>query len=72
MNVEIAKDLLEMKGATVDVARDGLEAISAFEKSKPEEYDVILMDIMMPNMDGITAKTNELTIKSFDFEIITL
>lgn len=55
MNVEIAKDLLEMKGATVDVARDGLEAISAFEKSKPEEYDVILMDIMMPNMDGIEA-----------------
>ncbi|MBF0217343.1 MAG: response regulator [Candidatus Omnitrophica bacterium] len=45
-------DILEMKGFATRVAHDGVEAI---EKVKEEKFDVVLMDIKMPRMDGIQA-----------------
>ena len=41
--------------AVVEVARDGLQAVEAFKNSREGELEAILMDIMMPNMDGIEA-----------------
>ena len=40
----------------VEVARDGLQAVEAFKNSREGELEAILMDIMMPNMDGIRRK----------------
>ena len=55
LNAEIAETLLSDEGAVVTVAKDGLQAINIF-KEKPEgSFDAILMDIMMPVMDGLTA-----------------
>jgi len=55
LNVEVAKRLLESKGAIVDVAENGLRSIEIFAKAPEHYYDVILMDIRMPVMDGLTA-----------------
>ena len=55
LNAEIAKTLLEDKGARVTLAKDGQQGVELFEKSQPGDYDAILMDIMMPVMDGLTA-----------------
>ena len=55
LNMEIASFMLEDNGIIVDCAKDGLEAIGKFEKSEPGYYDVILMDIMMPVMNGYEA-----------------
>lgn len=55
LNVEIAKRLLEKKNASVDVAENGLRAIEMFSEQSDGHYDLILMDIRMPVMDGLTA-----------------
>ena len=55
LNLEIAKFLLEDAGATVIEARNGEEAVSAFNASAPGEIAAILMDLMMPVMDGYEA-----------------
>ncbi|GJD95196.1 PAS domain S-box protein [Methylobacterium iners] len=52
INQELARAVLERAGHKVDIANDGLEAIVAVQ-SKP--YDVVLMDIQMPGMDGVAA-----------------
>ena len=55
LNAEIAETLLSDEGAAVTVAKDGSQAVNIF-KEKPEgSFDAILMDIMMPVMDGLTA-----------------
>ena len=55
LNAEIAETLLSDEGAVVTVAKNGLQAVNIF-KEKPEgSFDAILMDIMMPVMDGLTA-----------------
>ena len=53
LNLEIAVFSLEAAGLNVSTAINGLEAVRLFEKSKPYEYDIILMDIMMPVMNGL-------------------
>ena len=58
MNVELAKQLLEMQGMKVTVAWNGKEGVDAFEKSKENEFSAILMDIRMPIMNGIEAAQN--------------
>ena len=55
LNMEIARFILEDCGALVEPVSNGLEAVHKFEASDEETFDVILMDIMMPVMDGITA-----------------
>ena len=55
LNLEIAVFSLEAAGLNVSTAINGLEAVRLFEKSKPYEYDIILMDIMMPVMNGYEA-----------------
>ncbi|MEG2417315.1 MAG: response regulator [Eubacterium sp.] len=55
LNVEVAKRLLEVKEVTVEVAENGLRAIEMFTLAPVGYYDMILMDIRMPVMDGLTA-----------------
>lgn len=54
-NREIAQEFLEMTGATVECAEDGSRAVELFTASKPGQYDIILMDVQMPVMDGYEA-----------------
>ncbi len=55
MNADIAKELLEMMGAEVDIAENGQIAVEKFMKGGQGRYDVILMDIQMPVMNGLEA-----------------
>ena len=55
LNMEIAEFMLQNEGAEVTKAWDGQEAVKKFEKSRSGEFDVILMDIMMPVMNGYEA-----------------
>ena len=55
LNAEIAQFMLTDSGAEVVTAGNGLEAVRAFEAAEPGTYDAILMDVMMPEMDGLTA-----------------
>jgi len=55
LNLYIAVELLESEGAIVDTARNGQEAVETFSKSPERFYDLILMDIQMPVMDGCNA-----------------
>ena len=55
LNMEIAEFMLQNEGADVIKAWNGQEAVELFRKSEPSEFDVILMDIMMPVMNGYEA-----------------
>jgi len=55
MNREIITRILEAGGLTVEVAGNGAEALEAFRRSAPGYYDVVLMDIRMPVMNGLDA-----------------
>ena len=55
LNMEIAEFMLQNEGADVTKAWNGREAVEIFRKSEPGEFDVILMDIMMPVMNGYGA-----------------
>ena len=55
LNMEIAEFMLQNEGADVTKAWNGQEAVELFRNSEPGEFDVILMDIMMPAMNGYEA-----------------
>ena len=55
LNMEIAEFLLENENAVITRAWNGKEAVDIFQKEPAGSFDVILMDIMMPVMDGLTA-----------------
>ena len=55
LNMEIIEFLLTEQGAQVEKVQNGQEALDKFEGSEAGTYDVILMDLMMPVMDGISA-----------------
>ena len=55
INAEILELLLESKGASCTVCSNGQEIVDAFASVKPGEYDMILMDVQMPVMDGLEA-----------------
>ena len=55
LNAEIAQCLLEERGFEVDCVYDGAQAVERIRTTPPGTYDVVLMDIMMPVMDGLEA-----------------
>ena len=55
LNAEIAQFILEDMGLMVDRVEDGVQCVSRIEQSPAGTYDLILMDIQMPNMDGYKA-----------------
>ena len=57
LNAEIAAELLQEEGCTVDRAKDGVECVDMLEKAADGTYQVILMDIQMPVMNGYDAAT---------------
>ena len=63
LNAEIAKTLLEDKGATITVVSNGQQAVDCFKEKPAGTYNAILMDVMMPVMDGLTATK---TIRAWD------
>ena len=65
LNMEIAEFVLQNEGAVVTKAWNGQEAVEIFRKSESGEFDVILMDIMMPILNGYEATT---MIRSMDRE----
>lgn len=72
LNAEIAQMVLEDAGAVMTIVGDGQQALDLF-KEKPEgSFDVILMDIMMPVMDGITAAKEIRALKRPDARTIPI
>ena len=55
LNMEIAQFILENAGMQVTTAFNGKEAVDTFASSGENAFDLILMDVMMPVMDGLTA-----------------
>lgn len=55
LNAQIASQLLQLKGASVDIAVNGRIGLEKFAQSSPGTYAAVLMDIRMPEMDGLTA-----------------
>ena len=55
LNREIAEELIGATGASVESAEDGVQAVKKFKESAEGYYDLILMDVQMPHMDGYEA-----------------
>lgn len=55
INIEITRNILIHKNFMVDIAENGKAGVEQFLKHEPGYYDVILMDIRMPVMDGLAA-----------------
>ena len=55
LNSEIAVEILNEYGFLVDTAKNGAEAVEKVKNSTPGNYDLVLMDVQMPVMDGYTA-----------------
>src|SRR4030095_10860973 len=55
VNQQVAVELIEGVGGLVDVAGDGLKAVTLLEAADPVPYQVVLMDVQMPEMDGYQA-----------------
>ena len=55
LNAAILTELLKLEGASCTVCPDGQKVVEAFERSKPGDYDMILMDVQMPVMNGYEA-----------------
>ena len=72
LNMEIAEFLLQNEGAVVTKAWNGQEAVKIFEKSGSGEFDVILMDIMMPVMNGYEAAKRIRSLDREDAQVIPI
>lgn len=72
LNMEIVKYMLERNGIQVVCAKDGQEAVSLFEQSQINELDFILMDIMMPKLNGLDATRKIRSLKRADAKEIPI
>lgn len=55
LNAEILKEMLEIVGASCEICENGAKVVEAFLHSRPGQYDLILMDVQMPEMNGYEA-----------------
>ena len=55
INLDMLKELLKEEGAACDCAKNGMAAVDLFRHSKKGQYDLIFMDVQMPDMDGYEA-----------------
>ena len=69
LNAEIAEFILTENGAKVETVKNGLEAVQHFEACESGTYDVILMDVMMPVMDGLTATKTIRSLKNLKMHL---
>lgn len=72
LNAEIARTLLSDEGAVITVVHDGREAIDTFAENPPGTFDAILMDVMMPKVDGLAATRTIREMKRPDAEKIPI
>lgn len=72
LNREIAQEILVMHGFEMVAVKDGLQAVSVFRDSLPHTYDVVLMDIRMPVMDGLEATRQIRTMEKEDSRTIPI
>ena len=72
LNMEIVEYMLERNSIQVVCAKDGQEVIDLFEKSEVNEFDFILMDIMMPKINGLDATRKIRALKRLDAKTIPI
>lgn len=72
INMEIATEILSMNGVQVVQAWDGKQAVEIFSASQPHEFDAILMDMQMPNMNGCQAAQAIRTLERADAATIPI
>ena len=72
VNAEIAIEILSDEGAKVTLARDGREAVDIFVQTEPNSFDLLLLDIQMPRLNGREAASEIRKCKKSDAETVPI